>query len=54
VDDRVKAGDLLFELDDRQLAAEREVRKAALASAKAQQTKLAEMPRQEELPPLRA
>ncbi|MBX9624923.1 MAG: biotin/lipoyl-binding protein [Gemmataceae bacterium] len=54
VDDRVRAGDPLFELDDRPLAAEREVREAALASAKAQEQKLLDMPRAEELPPLRA
>ncbi|MDB5306826.1 MAG: multidrug transporter [Gemmataceae bacterium] len=54
VADRVTAGDLLFELDDRQLAAEWDVRAATLASAKAQERKLLDMPRAEELPPLRA
>ena len=54
VGDRVKAGALLFELDDRQMAAEREVRAAFLAGAKAQEQKLADLPRAEELPPLRA
>jgi multidrug resistance efflux pump len=54
VDDRVRAGDPLFELDDRHLLAEREARAAALASAKAQERKLLAMPRAEELPPLRA
>lgn len=54
VDDRVKAGDLLFELDDRQLLAEREVRAAFRDSSKASEQKLADMPRAEELPPLKA
>jgi len=54
VDDRVKAGDLLFDLDDRQLAAERDIRAAAVASARAQQKKLLDAPRPEELPALRA
>lgn len=50
----VKPGEPLFELDDRQLLAEQAVRRAQLDSAKAQQQKLADMPRLEELPPLRA
>ncbi|MBX9579263.1 MAG: biotin/lipoyl-binding protein [Gemmataceae bacterium] len=54
VDDRVKAGDPLFELDDRQLAAERDARAAARESAKAQEQRLLDMPRAEELPPLKA
>lgn len=54
VDDRVKVGDTLFELDDRQLLAERDVRVATLASARAQEKKLLDAPRPEELPPLRA
>ena len=52
VDDRVKAGTLLFELDDRQLTAEKEVRAATLANSKAQERKMLGMPRKEELPPL--
>jgi multidrug efflux pump subunit AcrA (membrane-fusion protein) len=54
VGQRVKAGDPLFELDDRHLTAELGVRKASLDSAKAQVTKLDMMPRTEEIPPLRA
>ncbi len=47
---KVKAGDKLFELDDRQMLAELKVREAALASAEAQMRKLQDMPRKEELP----
>ena len=54
VDDRIRAGDRLFELDDRQLKAEFAMRKATLESQIAQETKLIQMPRPEELPPLRA
>ena len=54
VDDRVKAGANLFELDDRALKAEREVRRANLLSAKAQQDKVLLVRREEELPPYRA
>ena len=54
VGQRVKAGQLLFELDDRQLRAEVKVREQALASARAQLKKGAAAPRLEELPPLRA
>lgn len=48
---KVKAGDKLFELDDRALRAELKVREAMLASAQAQLRKMDEMPRKEELPP---
>jgi HlyD family secretion protein len=54
VADRVQAGDLLFELDDRHLLAELAARQASLNSAKAQVTKLEMLPRTEELPPLEA
>ncbi len=54
VNDRVKAGAPLFELDDRQLVAELGARKANLAAARAQVTKLENTPRVEELPPLKA
>lgn len=54
VGQEVKPGAMLFELDDRQLRAEQEVRRAMLGSARAQQQKLLDMPRSEELPPLRA
>ncbi len=54
VGDRVKAGDKLFQLDDRALQAEKKVREAALASAQAQLKRLKEMPRREEVPPLEA
>jgi multidrug resistance efflux pump len=47
---KVKAGDPLFRLDDRQLRAELKAREAALASAVAQLKRLDEMPRKEELP----
>jgi multidrug resistance efflux pump len=54
VDDLVRADDLLFELDDRQLLAELTARQASLANAKAQLTRLEMMPRPEDLPPLNA
>jgi multidrug efflux pump subunit AcrA (membrane-fusion protein) len=54
VEDRVKAGEPLFELDDRQLLAELAAREASLANAKAQLARLEMMPRPEELPPLHA
>jgi HlyD family secretion protein len=54
VGDRVKPGAPLFHLDDRQLKAERGVRAAMLENAKAQQTKVLEVRRKEELPPYRA
>src|SRR4051812_26962689 len=46
----VHKGDRLFQLDDRQLQAERAVREAALAAAEAQVAKLEDMPREEEKP----
>jgi HlyD family secretion protein len=54
VGQRVKAGDPLFRLDDRELQAELEVRKAALADAKVALARLQAMPRTEELPPAEA
>jgi multidrug resistance efflux pump len=50
VGQKVKAGDPLFRLDDRELKAELAVRQAALASAKAELSRLEAMPRPEELP----
>jgi multidrug resistance efflux pump len=50
VGQKVKKGDVLFSLDDRQLRAERKMRQAALQSAEAQLLKLQSMPRKEEIP----
>jgi multidrug resistance efflux pump len=50
VGQKVKAGDPLFRLDDRQLQAELKYRQAALVAAEAQLKRLQEMPRKEELP----
>jgi multidrug resistance efflux pump len=50
VGQKVKAGEPLFRLDDRQLKAELEVRKAMLADAQAELERLNAMPRKEELP----
>lgn len=47
----VKKGDVLFELESRQLEAELEVRKATLAAAQAAVDRLRSMPRAEEIPP---
>ncbi len=54
VDDTIKAGTCLFELDDRQLQAELVARQAMLENAEAQPRRLAMMPREEEKPPLMA
>ncbi|WZO96792.1 efflux RND transporter periplasmic adaptor subunit [Isosphaeraceae bacterium EP7] len=54
IGDRVKKGQPLFRLDDREYQAECKVREAALAASKAQLRKLEAAPRQEDLPPLRA
>ncbi len=54
VGDRVKKGDPLFRLDDRELQAELVVRQAAVASANAQLHKLKAAPRAEDVPPARA
>lgn len=50
VGQKVKAGDALFRLDDRQTKAELAIRRATLADAKAELQRLNDMPRQEELP----
>jgi multidrug resistance efflux pump len=47
---RVRAGTVLFRLDDRAARAERKVREAGLASAQAQLARLDSLPRPEELP----
>ncbi len=54
VNDRVKAGDPLFQVDDRSLRAQLGVREAALASADADLQRLEAMPRIAEIPPLEA
>jgi multidrug resistance efflux pump len=50
VDQHVKAGDPLFQIDDRDRKAELTVRQAMLADAKSSQARLEAMPRPEELP----
>ena len=50
VGQKVKAGDALFRLDDRQLRAELAIRQATLADATAGLERLSAMPRKEELP----
>lgn len=50
VGQKVKAGDPLFRLDDRELKAELEIQRASLEDAKAQLARLDAMPRHEELP----
>ena len=54
INQEVKAGDLLFDLDRRQNEAELKVREAALAAAEAQLRKLQLQPRPEEIPPSEA
>src|SRR5262245_14758863 len=54
VDQKVRAGDALFMVDDRALKADRLVKQRSLESAVAQLDKLKQMPRQEELPALEA
>lgn len=51
---RVKAGDPLFHVDDRHLQAQRALAKTRAASARAQLTKLEQMPRPEDVPPSEA
>ncbi len=51
VGQRVKPGDPLFRVDDRQLRAQLAAQKASLEAAKAQLARLVAMPRKEELPP---
>ncbi len=50
VHDKVRAGDPLFKLDDRQLKADLEVRKAAVQAARADLLRLENQPRKEQLP----
>ena len=50
----LREGTVLFRLDDRNLKAELEVKKAMLAAAKASLTRLENMPRPEEVKPLEA
>ena len=52
--DHVRAGQKLFSIDNRDLAADLAVKRAALDSARAQLAKLAAAPRAEELPPAEA
>jgi HlyD family secretion protein len=52
--DRVRSGQKLFSVDDRDLAADLAVKRAALENAKAQLAKLEAAPRPEELPPAEA
>ncbi len=52
VNDRVKAGDALFEIDGRSLRSQLSVREAALALAGSDQARLEALPRPEEIPPL--
>src|SRR6516165_12515204 len=52
--DRVQSGQKLFSLDDRDLRADLEVKRAALGAARAQLEKLKEEPRAEEVPPAEA
>ncbi|HKB00502.1 MAG TPA: efflux RND transporter periplasmic adaptor subunit [Methyloceanibacter sp.] len=52
--ERVKAGQKLFSLDDRDLLAELEVRRAALEVARQKLAKLEQAPRAEEIPPAEA
>ncbi len=54
VDDRIRAGAAVFDLDDRQMLAELTVRQTTRDNAAAQVAKLEAMPRREELPPLEA
>ena len=50
----VHAGDPLFSLDDRELVADLNVKRAALAAAQARLSKLEQAPRSEEVPPAEA
>jgi multidrug resistance efflux pump len=52
--DRVRKGQRLFSLDDRELAADLGVKKAALRAAQARLHKLQKAPRAEEIPPAEA
>src|SRR5260370_3647449 len=52
--DRVQAGQKLFSLDDRDLEADRQIKRAALEAVRARLTKLEEQPRAEDVPPSEA
>jgi len=52
--DRVKPGQKLFSLDDRDLQADLQVKRAALEAARARLAKLEEQPRPEDVPPAEA
>lgn len=54
VGDRVKKGDPLFRIDDREARAELAVRESSLASARAELARLESAPRAEDLPPAQA
>ena len=54
VGDKLKAGDPLFTVDDRDAAAQVEVANAALDAAKERYDKLLQSPRKEDIPPLEA
>lgn len=54
VGDKVKAGDILFQLDDRTLRAEMLSQKSQVDAAQVQLEKLKSSPRAEEIPPLEA
>jgi multidrug resistance efflux pump len=54
IGDRVKAGDALFRLDDREVQAQIKVREASLAAARAQHHRALAAPRPEDLPPAQA
>jgi HlyD family secretion protein len=52
--DGVQAGQKLFSLDDRDLEADRQVKRAALEAARARLAKLEQQPRTEDIPPAAA
>jgi len=54
VGDRVKKGEPLFRIDDRDLKAELQTREASLLAAQAQLRRLEQMPRAEDVPPAEA
>ena len=54
VHEKVRAGDRLFKLDDRQLKADLDVRQAAVLAARAELLRLKNQPRKEQLPILQA
>lgn len=54
IGDKVKTGDPLFRLDDREVRAQLQVREAALVAARAQLHRAEAAPRTEDIPPARA